>query len=46
MSKGFGMPVGSFLYDDVLMSFLVDRLLAVLAKYDFGHFKTSLHPPL
>ena len=43
MGKCFGMSIGPFLYDDVLISFLIDRLLAVSAKYDFGHFESSLN---
>jgi hypothetical protein len=42
MGKYFGMSIGPFLYDDVLISFFIDRLLAVFAKYDFGHFESSL----
>jgi hypothetical protein len=44
MGKRFGLSISRFLYDDVLISFLIDRLLAVSAKYDFGHFESSLNP--
>jgi hypothetical protein len=44
MGKCFGMSIGPFLYDDVLISVLIDRLLAVSAKYDFGHFENSRNP--
>ena len=42
MGKYFRISIGLSLYDDVLISFLIDRLLAVLAKYDFGHLKAPL----
>jgi hypothetical protein len=38
MGKDFWISIGSFLYDDVLINFFIDRLLAVFAKYYFGHF--------
>ncbi len=44
MGKRFGLSISRFLDDDVLISFLIDRLLAVSAKYDFGHFESSLNP--
>jgi hypothetical protein len=40
LGEYFGMSIGPFLYDDVLISVLIDWLLAVFAKYDFGHFES------
>ena len=42
MGKYFGMSISPFLYDNVLISFLIDRLLAVFAEYNFGHLKALL----
>src|ERR1700730_7567972 len=40
MGQGFGKSERPFLYNDVLVSLLINRLFAIFAKYDFRHLRT------
>jgi hypothetical protein len=43
MDQRFRISIRNFLDDDVLIGFLVDRLLAIFAKDHFGH--RNISPP-